>query len=122
MAKASDTFIARAGDLSAGAKPTRQKTLWCASSTATLTADRDQWIISVAPLAAGAWVLAWVPSITIGLVGLANGSTYDLIACHNGTGLMTGGFDKIRNFWAKGSKIYLVSTGGIGILLTLEDP
>jgi hypothetical protein len=101
-----------------GARPTVQKTLWCASATATLTADRDCVIVGVAPLVVGAFVLATAPT-TVANVALANNTTFDVIAaCTSPTSLFAS--TSMRWKWVGGTKIYLVSTVGMGLLLTLE--
>jgi hypothetical protein len=101
-----------------GSRPTIQKTLWCASSTATLTADRDYTIIGVAPLVVGAFVLAAAPT-TIAAVSLANNASFDVIAAVQSAASL-GAFVGIRWPWRAATKIYLVSTVGMGLLITLE--
>ena len=101
-----------------GSRPTVQKTLWCASSTATLTADHDCTIVGVAPLTVGAFVLASVPT-TIAAVGFANNVTFDVIAAFQSATSLAA-FTGIRWAWKAGSKIYLVSTVGMGLLITVE--
>lgn len=97
---------------------TIQRTLWTSSSTATLTADRDYDIVAVYGLQAGQFVLATIP-ITTAQVGLANGSTYDVVVAFTSTtGLAN--FPTMRWRWSEGTKIYLVSTAGVGVLLVLE--
>jgi hypothetical protein len=117
------SFIASLGEfmatlMPAVSRPTVQKTLWCASSTATITADRDCFIVGVAPLTLGAFVLANVP-ITVGAVSFANSTTYDVIAAFTSGSSLFANLP-IRWFWAATQKIYLVSTVGMGIQLTIE--
>ena len=99
-------------------RPTIQKTLWCASSTATLTADRDCFILGVAPLVAGAFVLAAVPT-TAANVGLNNNASFDVIAACTSAGALFA-TPPMRWRWVGGTKIYLVSTVGMGLLITIE--
>ena len=111
--------LANVLDLEFGsAKPTLQKTLWCASATATLTADRDYTIVGVTPLQVGAFVLAAAPT-TIANVTLANNASFDVIAANSSTTSLPA-FVGIRWVWKALTKIYLVSTVGVGIVLTLE--
>jgi hypothetical protein len=106
-----------AGLFSGEDKQTIQRTLWCASSTASLTAERDYFIVGVAPLSAGAFSLAAAPT-TVANIGLANNASFDVIAAMSGAQL--GAYVGIRWLWKAGTKIYLVSTVGIGVVLTLE--
>jgi len=104
----------------AGDRPTVQKSLWCGSSTATLTADRDYVIVAVAPLTVGAWVLAATPT-TVAQLNIGNGTSFDVIAAvQSVSAFANANFYKMRWRWIAGTKIYLVSTAGTGIILTLE--
>jgi hypothetical protein len=102
----------------AGQRPTIQKTLWCGSSTAILTADQDYVIVDVSPLSVGSFVLAAAPT-TVAAISFGNGTTFDVIAAmQSATALCN--FHRIRWDWRAGTKIYLVSASGVGVVLTLE--
>lgn len=101
-----------------GSRPTVQKTLWCASATATLTADRDCVIVGVSALTVGAFALAAAPT-TVASIQLANNAAYDVIAALTSPTALFASIS-IRWRWSSGSKIYLVSTVGMGLLLTIE--
>ena len=103
---------------SIGERPTIQRTLWCASSTATLTADRDYVIVGIVPLTVGAWVLSTTPT-TVAQIGLSNGVSFDVVAAVQSPTMVVA-FPSIRWGWASGTKLYLVSTAGIGITFILE--
>jgi len=111
--------LANVFDLQVGeAAPTIQRTLWCASGTATLTADRDYAILGVTSLAGGAFCLAAAPT-TVAALGLANNASFDVIAANTSASFNVP-FLGLRWIWKFGTKLFLVSTVGVGVMLTLE--
>ena len=103
-----------------GGKPTLQKTLW-STGAASLSAAANYWIVGVQPLGAGTYCLSFSPSLTAAIIGLANNASYDVIcACSTATAGDRETTTIMRVLWGQGTKVYLNTTGGLGLILFLE--
>jgi hypothetical protein len=114
-------FVADLGNVldtgSAQERQTIQKTLW-SSGSATITADRDCFIVGVKALTTLAWCLS-LTNVTPAQVSSANGQIYDVIAAVSATTWVPE-MISIRFLWKNGVKLYFNTGGGTGILLVLE--